>query len=217
MPPKTAQKTVREGAPAKRAAILASARTLFLRDGFAGTSMDAVAAHAEVSKRTVYDYYGDKEGLLVGVVEGAGDSLLRSLQDALTQHLAREAAIETAHDLEQALTAFVIELATTVVASTDYATAFRLVKEHRSQHPALDAILLSSAPEDAIAETLARFHDAGLIAAPDPRLAADHFNALTILLAYDNQPDPAHADAQQVRRSMTEGVRAFMRAYAAKP
>lgn len=217
MTPTTAPKTVREGAPAKRAAILASARTLFLRDGFERTSMDAVAAQAQVSKRTVYDYYGDKERLLVGVVESAGDALLRSLQDALTEHLSADASIKTAADLERALTAFVIELATTVVASSDYATAFRLVKEHRSQHPALDAVLLSSAPEDAIADALARFHESGLLDAPDARLAADHFNALTILLAYDNQPDPAHADAEQVRRSMTAGVRAFMRAYAPHP
>jgi TetR/AcrR family transcriptional regulator, mexJK operon transcriptional repressor len=207
-------KSVREGAPAKRAAILASARTLFLRDGYERTSMDAVAADAQVSKRTVYDYFGDKERLLVGVVEDAAQSLLHSLDDALAAHLSDDSRIRTTEELERALLAFVVELATTIVASADYAVAFRLVQEHRSQHPVLDSLLLSTAPERAIAERFAHFGEVGLLHVPDAPLAADHFNALTMLLAYDNQPDPASADPQQVQRSMTEGVRAFMRAYA---
>ena len=62
-------KAVREGSATKRAAILATARALFLADGFERTSMDAIAAAAAVSKRTVYDYYGDKRALLLAVVE----------------------------------------------------------------------------------------------------------------------------------------------------
>lgn len=178
--------------------------------------MDAVAARAQVSKRTVYDYYGNKERLLFGVVEGARDSLLRSLHEALSQHLSDEAQIRDAEELEQALVAFAMELATTIIVSSDYATAHGLMKEHRSQYPALESLLLSAAPEEAIAERLGHFHGAGLLDAPDARLASDHFAALTILLAYDNQPDPASADPDQVRRSMTEGIRAFMRAYTAR-
>ena len=40
--------------PAKRSAILQAATTLFLGQGFAGTSMDAVAKQAGVSKLTEY-------------------------------------------------------------------------------------------------------------------------------------------------------------------
>ena len=39
---------------AKREAILEAAKCLFLRHGYAGSSMDAIAAHAGVSKLTVY-------------------------------------------------------------------------------------------------------------------------------------------------------------------
>jgi len=56
---------IREGAPAKRAAIESAAHALFLRDGYARTSVDAVAREAGVSKRTVYDYYGDKQRLFL--------------------------------------------------------------------------------------------------------------------------------------------------------
>jgi TetR/AcrR family transcriptional repressor of mexJK operon len=210
-----AEKTLREGSPAKRAAILSSAKTLFLREGFERTSMDAVAQHAKVSKRTVYDYYGDKARLLHEVVEESAATLLRSVHGAIAQHLSDDAPITTVRQLEDALIAFVGEIATTIVASTDYATVTTLVSEQRSAVPSLGSVLESTAPEEAIAERLAHFHSAGLLEAPDAGLAADHFNALTTLLAYSEQPDPGRADRDRALRSMTEGVRAFIRAYAA--
>ena len=47
---------------------------LFLRDGYARTSVDAIAAEAGVSKRTIYNHYGDKESLFLSVVSGKYDS-----------------------------------------------------------------------------------------------------------------------------------------------
>jgi TetR/AcrR family transcriptional repressor of mexJK operon len=209
------EKILRDGSPVKRAAILSSAQALFLREGFERTSMDAVAQHAKVSKRTVYDYYGDKARLLHEVVAEAADSLLRAVHEAITEHLSDDAPITTVQQLEDALIAFVGEIATTIVASTDYATVTTLVAEQRSLVPSLDQLLLSTAPEEAVAERLGHFDAAGLLDVPDPRLAADHFNALTTLLAYSDQPDPGRADRDRARRSMTEGVRVFIRAYGA--
>jgi TetR/AcrR family transcriptional repressor of mexJK operon len=207
------EKVLREGSPVKRAAILSSAQALFLRDGFERTSMDAVARHADVSKRTVYDYYGDKSRLLRGVVEAAAESLLRSVHDATAKHLSDDTEITTVQQLEHALIAFVTDIATTIVTSTDYATVATLVAEQRAQVPELESVFRSTAPEEAIAERLAFFHDRGLLDAPDPLLAADHFNALTTLLAYSSQPDPVRADPDRARRSMIDGVRVFVRAY----
>ena len=47
----------------KRAAILEAAKRLFTETGFEGTSMDAVAQQAGVSKLTVYSHFGDKDSL----------------------------------------------------------------------------------------------------------------------------------------------------------
>ena len=55
-------------ARAKRDQILAGARRVFLRDGFAASSTDAIAAEAKVSKRTLYAYYPSKEDLFVDVL-----------------------------------------------------------------------------------------------------------------------------------------------------
>ncbi|MGH8114515.1 MAG: TetR/AcrR family transcriptional regulator [Rhodanobacteraceae bacterium] len=60
----------------KRAAILEAANHLFPQNGFEGTSMDAVAAEAGVSKLTVYSHFGGKEALFVEVVRCKCDGLL---------------------------------------------------------------------------------------------------------------------------------------------
>src|SRR5919197_6012320 len=56
--------------PDKRRAILEAATTLFLRNGYRGTSMDEVAAAAAVSKQTVYKHFADKESLFSEIVAG---------------------------------------------------------------------------------------------------------------------------------------------------
>jgi len=60
----------------KRAAILEAAKALFIRNAFAGTSMDAVAAEAGVSKLTVYSHFGDKDNLFREVIRARVQDLL---------------------------------------------------------------------------------------------------------------------------------------------
>ena len=60
--------------PAKKQAILAAATTSFLANGFARTSVDAVAASAGVGKQTVYSHFGDKEQLFLAAVAAARDA-----------------------------------------------------------------------------------------------------------------------------------------------
>lgn len=60
----------------KRAAILEAAKRLFPELGFDGTSMDAVAAKAGVSKLTVYSHFGCKETLFAESVRCRCESLL---------------------------------------------------------------------------------------------------------------------------------------------
>lgn len=52
----------------KRAAILDAAKRLFPHSGFEGTSMDAIAAEAGVSKLTVYSHFTDKETLFFAAI-----------------------------------------------------------------------------------------------------------------------------------------------------
>lgn len=54
--------------PEKRAAILEAGKRLFPQHGFDGTSMDAIAAAAGVSKLTVYSHFADKGTLFQEVL-----------------------------------------------------------------------------------------------------------------------------------------------------
>lgn len=53
----------------KAEAILTSAMTEFLSNGYAGTNMDAIATKAGVSKATIYSYFQDKEGLFTALFD----------------------------------------------------------------------------------------------------------------------------------------------------
>jgi len=54
-----------------RAAVLAAARELFLKDGYAQTTVAAVAAQARVSVETVYKSFGGKPGLVRAIADQA--------------------------------------------------------------------------------------------------------------------------------------------------
>jgi AcrR family transcriptional regulator len=56
-------------AAATRERVLEAARALFARDGYGGTSMDAIAVEAGVGARTVYAIFGTKREILSAICE----------------------------------------------------------------------------------------------------------------------------------------------------
>ncbi|OJX75562.1 TetR/AcrR family transcriptional regulator [Leifsonia sp. 71-9] len=206
----TPAKGVREGSAQKREAILAAARELFLADGVERTSVDAIAASAGVSKRTVYDYYGDKRNLLLAVVEQAVDALGAAVTAAIDANLRGDIEIECA------LTRFAQDITATALGSSDYIALVRLLSTESVNLPELwDKHWNVGEPEDAVAERFAEFDRRGLLVTPDPRLAADHFVALTVSSFASTLGRPIERDEQQTQHLIVEGVRAFLRAYGA--
>jgi TetR/AcrR family transcriptional regulator of autoinduction and epiphytic fitness len=59
----------------KRQAIIAAALDEFLAAGFDATSMDRVAARANVSKRTVYNHFPGKEALFAAILRQLWDTV----------------------------------------------------------------------------------------------------------------------------------------------
>jgi len=84
-------------AQAKRQQITDAARSLFLAQGFARTSMDAITAEAGVSKQTLYAYFPSKNELLLAIME--------ELQEALPRPRA-VGSLTSRADLRAALVAF---------------------------------------------------------------------------------------------------------------
>jgi TetR/AcrR family transcriptional repressor of mexJK operon len=203
-----ASKGLREGSTAKRSAILAAARELYLSGGFERTSMDAIAARAGVSKRTVYDYYGDKRALLLAVVEQAVQALSEAVTSAIDDHL-REV-----DDIDVALVGFARAITASAIGSADYSALMRLLStEADNLHELRDKHWDNPEPEDAVAERFVELSRRGLLEVPNPRLAADHFVAMTIspsVYTLGRAADRSEAETDQV---IVDGVAAFLRAY----
>ncbi|XID74989.1 TetR/AcrR family transcriptional regulator [Alkanindiges sp. WGS2144] len=70
-----------------------AAKDLFLQFGYEGSSMDAIALAAGVSKLTVYNHFQDKENLFVAAVENHCDHQLPALDFDLKADMAIEAAL----------------------------------------------------------------------------------------------------------------------------
>jgi AcrR family transcriptional regulator len=66
----------------RRAAILEAARSVFFTQGITQTTMDDVAAAAELSKGTIYLYFQSKETLLAALLQEGLAMLVRRLQAA---------------------------------------------------------------------------------------------------------------------------------------
>ncbi len=67
----------------RREQLLAVSRELFGAKGFDGTSIEEIAARAQVSKPVVYEHFGGKEGVYAVVVDREVEALTRALTRAL--------------------------------------------------------------------------------------------------------------------------------------
>jgi AcrR family transcriptional regulator len=68
----------------RREQLLDIGRRLFAEKGFEGTSVEEIAARAQVSKPVVYEHFGGKEGLYAVVVDREIRTLLEAVMQALT-------------------------------------------------------------------------------------------------------------------------------------
>jgi TetR/AcrR family transcriptional regulator, mexJK operon transcriptional repressor len=193
----------------KGEAIAAAALRLFLRDGYERTSVDAIAAEAGVSKRTIYNRYGDKENLFLSVLRDTYNSMMVTFREIVDKHFA------DVTDAQQDLTAFALEVARTMTTSPDRIALVRLIMAEAPFFPAL--IRAEQGPttmHGSVTACLARLAGEGRLAITDPAEAAEHLLALTInrINARTMFGVIPVSDAE-VERIVTGGVAAFVRAY----
>jgi AcrR family transcriptional regulator len=67
----------------RRTVILREAKRLFVRDGYSGTSLDAVAAASGVTKPVVYDHFPSKRALYYALMRELRDGLIESATHSL--------------------------------------------------------------------------------------------------------------------------------------
>jgi TetR/AcrR family transcriptional regulator, mexJK operon transcriptional repressor len=192
----------------KHDAIAAAALVLFARDGYERTSVDAIAAEAGVSKRTVYSHYADKENLFLlalaetyGVMrDRVGDIVNRTLSDV--------------DDVEKSLIACVREIVETISRAPERATLIRLVISEAPHFPAILDLWRNRGIVTLIAAPLARLAAAGRLTVEDPSLAAEHLSALTFgQVNNKSMMGTVELTDAATDRIIVSGVSVFMRAY----
>jgi len=195
----------------KRQTILSAGRDLFLSNGYQGTSVDQIAASAEVSKQTVYKHFGDKHELLLAIVNHALDS-------TVTPFLKRIRALaDTAH-LEADLTALAADYLRAVL-QEPVVQLRRLVVGEANRVPELAQRYYDQAPARtlaAFAECFSVLHDRGLLRVPEPADAAEHFAFLVVGRCIDQAlfcGGPDVLASVDVGSHVRAGVRVFLAAY----
>lgn len=195
----------------KRATILSAGQALFLANGYQGTSVDQVAASAQVSKQTVYKHFGDKHELLLAIVDEA-------LSSTVTPFLGRIAQLADTDNLEADLTALAGEYLRAVVAEP-VVQLRRLVVGEANRVPELAQLYYDQAPARvlaAFADCICRLHDRGLLSAPEPAVAAEHFAFLVVGRCIDQAlfcGGPQVLEGMDVDRHVRAGVALFLAGY----
>ncbi len=155
----------------KHAAILSAAKQLFGERGYAGTSMDAVASMASVSKLTVYSHFGDKDTLFRAAVRARCTELFPDdlyLTDETTS--VDKALLTIARHHAQLMT------------SQESVGIWRAISSDRSGHgPQLGRLLWEEGPQRVHAlldDFLASLARQGKLSVEDTGRAATQFMAL---------------------------------------
>jgi len=151
-----------------RQQILEAAGELFLRDGYANTSLDAVIERVGGSKRAIYSHFGGKDDLLAAMLTGISEEVLRTLPDAdeATGDDVRASLVQFGNAVMRAL----MDLRTVAL--------YRLVVAEGVRMPELADVFLRSGPRRAVtglAQLLSRHARAGSLTIANPTAAAEHF------------------------------------------
>ena len=190
-------------------AIRDAAARLFLERGYQGTSMDEIAAAAQVSKQTIYTHFADKEALFTALVMANADRVegfLAQLGDL----------VRSATDVEDGLTRLADAYLSTVI-RPEVLRLRRLVLAEAGRFPHLARTYYEGVPARMYSTLSALFEEldrAGSVRVPDPRRAAEQFAWLVLGAPLDRgmfiEPAPSDLVSPTTAR---DAVRTFLAAY----
>lgn len=183
---------------------------MFLRDGFARTSVDAVAREAGVAKRTVEDYYGDKQTLFLDVIAPTQAGYEDRFRELLDHALAADVP-----DLEAALLDFGRAFASGVAQTPDRNAVVRLIVAEAAHFPdLLDRWRAAGPQQQMLADRLTELAARGLLDVPDPVEAAACLGILVTARAHDARSTARlPIFEKELAELVASGVRVFLRAY----
>ena len=199
-------------AQTKRMAILDAAKRAIVRDGFAALSIDSIAVEAGVSRQTVYNQLGDRDQLLIAVIEDVTARSSASLMSVLATFP------DKPDDIQSALVDFAVRIMGRCLCDVDGRALTALLKREAQNHPALFAAWAEYGPGrdwPLIAGRFAKLAQDGYLDLPDASIAARHFFALI----NSDLPDDgtcARPSEDALRKAASTGVATFLRAFGAR-
>jgi AcrR family transcriptional regulator len=198
------------GRASKLSAIIQGARTVFGRDGYARASIEAIAAEADVSTRTIYNHFEGKEQLFAAVLHDSAARVADSFIDKVRQQL-------TGADARADLIALGLAF---VARRTDFPAHFAMIDQFRTDGVHLPPVVAEAweqagpmRVQDEVARQLQRLGRRGLLRVGSPSRAALHFMAL-VTADFTHRPFGAPALAEeQITDAVTFAVDAFVDGY----
>jgi AcrR family transcriptional regulator len=198
--------------PGKRRAILDAARAVFAREGYPRASIEAIAAAADVSTRTVYNHFRDKADLFHAVVTDSATAFADAQLAILERH--RSTPPSGVDDVRTRLVAFAREWTAPLPGHAEHlALVRRMEAEAGHVPPAVITSWRDAGPRRvraALADWLSELARRGLLHVDDPDRAATHFARLVAEDRFGTAPDDAHD-------VVDSGVHAFLHGYGHRP
>ncbi len=191
----------------KRAQILDGAVQTFQECGFAGTSMDRVAAVAGVSKRTVYNHFESKE------------VLFRAILDLMVEKV--RSTLSFAYDPDRPIAEQLHELGWTegnLFVDPDFMRMARMVIGETMRDPILAEEMNKRMEYKLVFNAFMEAANAdGALNAPDPALAAETFIGLLKTRGFWPVVFSGQAVGKDVMEEIVQdAVKIFLNSYAAK-
>ncbi len=188
----------------KRDAILEAANKVFLEVGFGAASMDSIASAAQVSKQTVYNYFGSKEELFAAMVRASCDEMTLAFAQAIKDS-----------DPEKALRAMA-RLFVDVVFTPEKLAMHRTMLAEIPRFPDLGRVYYHSGPaiiRKFLADYFTEQNRRGALKVDDPQIAAEQFISMVTCnrLRVDVGVEPIPSDGVK-QRYIDNAVNLIMRA-----
>jgi TetR/AcrR family transcriptional regulator, mexJK operon transcriptional repressor len=191
---------------AKREAILDAARGEFFTAGFAAASIEAIAGAANVSKVTVYNRFGGKDGLFSAVIE----------RECTSMGVGMIELVSDKGDLRQQLVAFG-EKALEFLTKPHIMRFEKHIAVESETRPEVGELFLNAGPrrmQQKLTDLLSQAMADGAIKPCDPVLAAGHLYGMIIgfdvfMARFAVEPP----DQIKLRANVVEAVNRFMQAY----
>lgn len=153
--------------------LLDQALEIFMRDGYANTSIAIIAKHCNVSTRTIYEQFENKQGLMIAAVKQLVDRDVIAMQAPI---MSADMALE---DVLIEIGRFILKR----VMEPRMVSFFRIGISEVSRHPELALLMRQNGPErihQLLADIFARFAERELLAKIDYVKAGEAFCEMLI-------------------------------------